>query len=261
MLNSGGGPPRLGAGPGPSLGIGGSSGGNYLQLLDNYGRLIAGQEGQLAALREQRAALGGEVQAARQQRDAAAELASTARARTAALEAERRTKESDLHAIKARNDALRCDVESRRAQLEQLKRQQGDSKEGFVDRCMQLEQEVRAVLAEHAAATPAPGTRSGTTPTTATGPGTSDSRNPLDQGPVTVPAALSGAGFGCGGGGGGAPSLVLEPGLTTMMVVEASEQGGSAHKHAGGGGEGLSQEGAGEGGFGSQLPYGQGHTQ
>ena len=62
------------------------TGGNYLQLLDNYGRLIAGQEAQLAALREQRAAVAAELEAARQQRDAAAELASTARARTAALE-------------------------------------------------------------------------------------------------------------------------------------------------------------------------------
>ncbi|KAG2451783.1 hypothetical protein HYH02_003561 [Chlamydomonas schloesseri] len=301
MFNSGG-PPRLGAAPALGAGATGPSGGNnnYLQLLENYGRLIAGQEGQLATLREQRAGLAGELEAARRQRDAATELASTARARTAALEAERRTKECDLHAIKARNDALRADIEARRSQLEGLKQQQGESKELFVTRCMQLEQEVRAVLAEHTAAAAAAAATTAAAAAAAGAPGGGavydggdDGRNQVDQlGPVAAAAAAAEAassspqlGAACGmlsgreGNGGSGPSLQLVPGLTVAAPALAPQAlaagpGGSGpqlQQHSGGGGggatpasgEGLpsaSQEGVGEGAFGSQLPCGP-HTQ
>lgn len=58
---------------------------NYYRLLENYGNLIAGQEAQLSKLRQQREAVVTEADGARQQRDAAMELATASRGRAASL--------------------------------------------------------------------------------------------------------------------------------------------------------------------------------
>ncbi|EFJ44467.1 hypothetical protein VOLCADRAFT_95413 [Volvox carteri f. nagariensis] len=150
-------------------GLGGAaSADNYYRLLEHYGNLIAGQESQLAKLRQQRQALAAAAEGARQQRDAEAELAAAARARAAALQAERGTKQAELNAIQARsctahlsvqerNDSMRSEIQSLRNQLEALRETQYVNKEAFVERygnwggsglsCLRVEAQIRAVLA------------------------------------------------------------------------------------------------------------------
>ncbi|KXZ42320.1 hypothetical protein GPECTOR_162g135 [Gonium pectorale] len=251
MLNRGFGGAGGGLGAGASsLGQPGNSADSYYRMLETYGTQIAQQEAQLVRLREQRAAIAAEIESARQQRDAAAELAAAARSRTAGLQAERRTKEADLQAIQDRNGSLRTEVEALRGQLEEIRQQEYGKKAEFVHRCMQLEAQIRSVLAAHPGGQDAyPAQR----PNAAAAVGQAGA-GMAGAGTASFPGAgQQGGGLGAAGGEG--PLPVDQP---------PAELGGGAGDGAGGGGSGGDGGGGGggeeeasmdpEAAFGSQLP-------